>query len=125
LNLTARSTRPSNTPTRLPSANTGAIENGYVRHRPQEKLNVGARNVEIRRDWDEVKLRIMEGLVRQKFSKDPVLRQRLLDTGDQDLVEGNTWGDTFWGVCRGQGSNWLGRILMDVRAELNGLVSGR
>jgi predicted NAD-dependent protein-ADP-ribosyltransferase YbiA (DUF1768 family) len=67
----------------------------------------------------------MEGLVRQKFSKDPVLRQRLLDTGDQDLVEGNTWGDTFWGVCRGQGSNWLGRILMDVRAELNGLVSGR
>lgn len=81
-----------------------------------------ARNVEIRRDWDEVELRIMEGLVRQKFSTEP-LKQMLLDTGDQDLVEGNTWGDTFWGVCRGQGSNWLGRILMAVRSELSGLAS--
>lgn len=81
-----------------------------------------ARQVDIRRDWDEVKLRVMEGLVRQKFAKDP-LKQRLLDTGDQELVEGNAWGDTFWGVSYGKGSNWLGRILMDVRAELLGLAS--
>lgn len=82
-----------------------------------------ARQVDIRRDWDEIKLRVMESLVRQKFAKDP-LKQRLLDTGEQELVEGNTWGDTFWGVSYGgKGSNWLGRILMDVRAELLGLAS--
>ena len=34
-------------------------------------------------------------------------------------IEGNTWNDTFWGVCNGQGQNWLGKILMLVRSELN------
>ena len=45
---------------------------------------------------------------------------QLLDTGDQELVEYNTWGDTYWGVCTRirQGQNWLGKILMEVREEL-------
>jgi predicted NAD-dependent protein-ADP-ribosyltransferase YbiA (DUF1768 family) len=42
----------------------------------------------------------------------------LLATDEADLVEGNHWNDTFWGVCRGVGQNWLGRILMDERASI-------
>jgi N-glycosidase YbiA len=75
------------------------------------------KSIPLRADWNKVKLNIMLDLVRQKFAhKD--YRHQLLATGDQRLVEGNWWGDTFWGVCRGKGENHLGRILMRVRAEL-------
>jgi ribA/ribD-fused uncharacterized protein len=72
-----------------------------------------------RPDWQEVKLGIMEDLVRQKFSN-PKLAAMLLATGDEELIEGNTWGDTFWGVDAdtGEGENHLGRIIMKVREEL-------
>jgi N-glycosidase YbiA len=76
-----------------------------------------ARQVEIVRDWDNIKLSVMEKLLRQKFAKEP-FRSQLLSTGDQELIEGNTWGDTFWGVCRGQGQNHLGRLLMEIRADI-------
>jgi predicted NAD-dependent protein-ADP-ribosyltransferase YbiA (DUF1768 family) len=42
----------------------------------------------------------------------------VVPTGDAELVEGNTWNDRFWGVCRGKGRNELGRILMRVRTGL-------
>jgi predicted NAD-dependent protein-ADP-ribosyltransferase YbiA (DUF1768 family) len=42
----------------------------------------------------------------------------LLETGDAELIEGNDWGDTFWGVCGGKGNNFLGKLLMEVRKEL-------
>jgi predicted NAD-dependent protein-ADP-ribosyltransferase YbiA (DUF1768 family) len=42
----------------------------------------------------------------------------LLATDDEELVEGNWWNDTFWGVCRGDGENNLGKIIMKVRDEL-------
>jgi len=60
----------------------------------------------------------MHGLLQQKFKHGSPLADLLLKTGTQDLVEGNTWGDTFWGVCRGKGKNHLGRLLMLVRQEL-------
>ncbi len=72
------------------------------------------RKLTLRPDWEEVKLDVMTDLVGQKFT-DPDLRAKLDATGDTDLVEGNTWGDTFWGVCRGKGENHLGKILMAVR----------
>ena len=67
-------------------------------------------------DWDVRKIDIMRRLVREKF-RNPLLRSMLLATEDAKLVEGNTWNDRFWGVCRGVGQNWLGRILMEVREE--------
>jgi ribA/ribD-fused uncharacterized protein len=67
-------------------------------------------------DWDKKKVEIMRQLVHEKF-KNPLLRSMLLATADAQLVEGNTWNDTFWGVCRGKGQNWLGKILMDVREK--------
>ncbi len=72
--------------------------------------------VTLRRDWENVKLGIMLELLREKFAI-PELRQLLLDTGDAELIEGNWWGDTFYGVCKGKGLNHLGRMLMLVRNE--------
>lgn len=72
----------------------------------------------IREDWEKVKIPIMIDLVWQKFSAHEDLKQKLLSTGDSKLIEGNWWNDTFWGVCRGKGENFLGRILMSVRKKL-------
>lgn len=76
------------------------------------------RRVTLRPGWDTARLQIMAMLVQQKFSSHPELRKQLLATGDAELVEGNTWNDTFWGVCRGKGQNYLGKILMQVRDQL-------
>ena len=78
------------------------------------------RNVTLRHDWEKIKDQVMEDCVRDKFTRNEDLKQRLLDTGDKELVEGNTWNDTYWGVCRGRGKNMLGKILMKVRDELRG-----
>ena len=72
----------------------------------------------LRGDWEDVKEFIMETLVSQKFSNDPELIKKLVATGDEELVEGNSWGDTFWGVYNGVGRNNLGKILMKVRRKL-------
>jgi len=72
----------------------------------------------LRPDWDLVKVSIMYGLVYQKFFRHIDLRNQLLSTGNIELIEGNYWGDTFWGICRGKGDNYLGRILMQVRSEM-------
>ena len=73
------------------------------------------RKIPLRPDWEEVKLDIMFELVYRKFGDHPELWDALRATGTQELVEGNWWGDTFWGVCRGRGDNHLGKILMQVR----------
>lgn len=70
-----------------------------------------------RPDWDEVKLGIMEKIVFEKFTQNPVLAQDLLDTGTKPLKEGNYWKDLYWGVDlkSGEGENHLGQILMQLR----------
>jgi hypothetical protein len=72
-----------------------------------------------RRDWDAVKLEVMQYFVERKFEQNKDLRYMLLATGSSELIEGNIWNDTFWGVCRGKGENHLGKILMDIRAAHN------
>ena len=54
-----------------------------------------------------------------KFIQNPRLAKWLIETGDEILVEGNTWNDKFWGVCNGEGANNLGKILMAIRTELS------
>ena len=75
------------------------------------------RVVKLRPDWDSVKVGIMEDLVRQKFQNEKY-KVLLKETGDCLITEGNTWGDTFWGVCKGIGQNNLGKIIMKIREEL-------
>lgn len=70
-----------------------------------------------RPDWDQIKNDIMLAVLDAKFSA-PDLRYRLLQTGKQELIEKNWWGDTYWGVCNGVGENWLGKLLMQVREGL-------
>jgi ribA/ribD-fused uncharacterized protein len=68
----------------------------------------------------EKKLIIMEQILMIKFGgKEPLLTRALLATGDAELIEGNNWNDTFWGVCNNTGENNLGKILMKVREELS------
>jgi ribA/ribD-fused uncharacterized protein len=71
-------------------------------------------------DWTiEKKLAVMEELLGIKFGgMNPFLTRALLATGDTLLIEGNTWGDTFWGVCDNAGENNLGKLLMKIREEL-------
>jgi ribA/ribD-fused uncharacterized protein len=67
----------------------------------------------------ERKSGVMEKLLFIKFGgRDPLLTRALVETGDAELIEGNTWGDTFWGVCDGEGENNLGKLLMKVRTKL-------
>lgn len=86
---------------------------------PAEAKKMG-KAVPLRDDWDEIKVSIMQTLVYLKFVKNKELRDLLLATEPEHLEEGNTWGDTFWGVCKGEGKNLLGRILMDIRRILLG-----
>jgi len=78
------------------------------------------RRLQIRSDWDQVKLNIMLDLLRKKFTH--ALAHQLLATGDLQLIEGNTWGDVYWGVCAGEGENHLGKLLMQVRDALRQTV---
>ena len=80
------------------------------------------RRVTLREDWEAAKRDIMRELLRVKFA-DAALRELLLQTGDEELVEGNRWHDRYWGRCRcakcgGQGQNVLGELLMQVRKEI-------
>lgn len=73
---------------------------------------------QIRKDWPEIKLEVMRTAVRAKFSQYPDLMLRLLGTGIAELVE-DSRNDSFWGIGeRGDGLNWLGRVLMEVRSTL-------
>jgi ribA/ribD-fused uncharacterized protein len=77
------------------------------------------RSVELRPDWDDIKLNVMRLFVTRKFTESTTLGTRLIATGDAELIEGNHWNDIFWGVCGGVGENHLGKILMEVRAAIN------
>lgn len=79
--------------------------------------------VKLRSDWREKKLEYMNWAIREKF-KNENLADLLKSTTDLELVEQNSWHDNFWGKCvcnrcKGNGKNHLGKILMEVRDELN------
>lgn len=82
--------------------------------------------ITLRPDWNAVRDSVMLSGLRNKFYLDKDLRDRLLATGDEHLMEVNTWGDTYWGVEVAKhpnvgdffiGRNMLGILLMQVRAE--------
>lgn len=55
------------------------------------------RTISIRSDWDASRVAVMRDLLEQKFAPDTGLAEQLMATGDGNIVEGNHWGDTFWG----------------------------
>lgn len=87
------------------------------------------RRLPLRKDWEQVKISVMKTIVKDKFIRNMAykadIQKLLLDTGDAYLEEGNSHGDRFWGTVKGEGQNWLGKILMEVREEIrNALQNG-
>lgn len=84
---------------------------------PSDAKRLG-RRVRLRRDWEDIKDEVMRTVVYCKFIQNPYLAQQLLETGDAELIEGNDWGDKYWGcdIHTGEGRNQLGKILMETRA---------
>lgn len=85
------------------------------------EAKIAGKKLKLRDGWNDIKLIIMYDLLWQKFAAphNQDLRAQLLSTGDLWLEEQNTWGDTYWGVCKGNGQNNLGKLLMQIRAQLN------
>lgn len=80
------------------------------------------KTIQLRPDWDTIRNEIMYDLLQQKFSITG-LRKLLFDTGNQELIEGNYWHDTYWGKCTCKqhtniGENNLGSMLMQIRKEI-------
>ena len=102
---------------------------------PQEAKTLGRTAPIIRHDWEEVKYNVMKTIVAEKFLSNPILTDALLSTGNAYLQEGTFWDDTVWGVnligtnpdgstdiiqdpLMREGKNWLGTILMELRAKI-------
>ena len=85
------------------------------------KAKRAGRKVALRPEWESIKNNFMFVFIRQKF-QNPELKQKLIDTKDEELVEGNNWGDVEWGMVKkdGQwvGENRLGKMLMQIRSEI-------
>lgn len=84
---------------------------------PKEAKALG-KQIPLREDFHEIRLHNMYIIVLDKFSRNEDLKQKLLATGDRYLEETNWWNDVYWGVCKGEGYNYLGYILEDVRTEI-------
>lgn len=78
------------------------------------------RHVLLRSDWEKVKDQVMYEIVLDKFTRNQDLCDKLLATKNAELIEGNTWHDTYWGydMTKKRGKNKLGKILMQVRQQL-------
>jgi ribA/ribD-fused uncharacterized protein len=105
---------------------TNEVDAATVRNaRTAGEAKRAGRRIDLRPDWEKVlptnlkvKDQIMLELVWTKFLYNGVLTYKLLATENRILVEGNTWHDTYWGFCNGQGINKLGQIIMHVRELL-------
>ena len=73
------------------------------------------KKITIRPDWNNIKVQVMEDLLRWKFSN-KVLKAKLRAVKGP-IIEENWWGDRFWGTCDGSGKNILGKILEVIRSE--------
>lgn len=96
----------------------------YVSELSAKAAKQYGKTIELREDWEEVKVRIMYDIVYQKFYQNRDLRQKLLATDNCYLEEGNNHGDNIWGCCPPRsmrGKNYLGYVLMDVRTALRKL----
>jgi len=82
------------------------------------------RKYKLRPNCEKIKVEVMLDVLVDKFTRNPDLAEKLLNTGNAKLVEGNVWHDNFFGVCNCltctvlmeyKGENKLGKLLMAVR----------
>ena len=81
---------------------------------PKESKVMG-RKVELIKNWDFTKINVMKRALILKFINSNELISMLYATGNIELIEDNTWNDTFWGKYNGKGENNLGKLLMELR----------
>lgn len=74
------------------------------------------RKVPLRPDWNNIRIEVMDAVVRAKFRQHPELVRKLIVL-EEPIVEDNNWNDTFWGKCKGKGYNHLGIILSKIRSD--------
>lgn len=101
----------------------------FVNIKPGEAKKLG-QTVQLREDWEQVKIGIMEQILLSKFQSMELVIKLVYETGIendweswQDLIEGNDWGDTFWGVCEGVGENHLGKLLEELRSGFHYMLT--
>lgn len=98
-------------------------------HRYADEAKRMGQALDIRADWEQVKLERMRRIVDAKFTQNPLLAKRLVETGSRRLMEGNYWGDTYWGVDlhTREGENYLGQLLMELRERFQkeGIADGQ
>jgi ribA/ribD-fused uncharacterized protein len=71
----------------------------------------------VREDWLEVNMSVLKEIVREKLEQHPYIKQKLLSSGDAELIEGTD--DAFWGQGEdGNGKNMFGKMWMELRQEL-------
>jgi ribA/ribD-fused uncharacterized protein len=96
---------------------TDLVEREKFTHYTPAKAKQKGRQLDLRDDWEFLKDDLMQEQLKIKFKNEP-LRTKLMKTVPAHLVEGNWWGDEYWGRCNGKGKNKLGVLLMDVRTTL-------
>lgn len=86
---------------------------------PMKAAKIGRKcELPLRKDWEEVKDNVMRKAVYAKFSQNPKIKEILLSTKEELLIE-KTSNDYYWGCgTNGNGRNMLGNILMEVRGLL-------
>lgn len=95
--------------------------NGYMAKKEGKRVRLDVK------EWEHRKIKVMFCVLRLKFLQNHDLAQKLLNTGNEILVEGNTWGDKEWGVDYDTryGKNILGQLLMLIRAMLRNGTLGQ
>jgi ribA/ribD-fused uncharacterized protein len=91
---------------------------GLIRKMGPKESRDYTRKMKPRKDWEAIKKQVMYDVLIDKFSRNVILKEKLLETGAKYLEETNYWGDTYYGVCNGKGQNILGKLLMQIREEL-------
>jgi len=75
------------------------------------------RAVQLRPDWEKVKMEVMRRGLEAKFTQHGGLKQLLLETGDRAIHEASP-SDAIWGWMGGQGQDLLGKLLMETRTKI-------
>lgn len=84
------------------------------------KTNMKKMKKKIVEDWDDIKLTVMEDILREYYNSNPELKQTLIKTGDNELIYKGTGVDAYWGLDKdNKGENNHGKILMKLRGEFS------
>lgn len=92
--------------------------------KPNEAKRFGSRkyfednNFKLRKDWDKIKLKLMKDIIKEYYLSNPIMIDKLVETGKSQLIHKGFRIDNYWGMNKNGGENNHGKILMELRREL-------